>query len=69
MKCRLYQLEESLPMEFVKINQSCIANLQQVEKFSVSFGGSLMVCFKNGQREYVSRRQVKAVKKRVGMVL
>lgn len=69
MKCRLYQLEDSLPAEFVKINQSCVANLRQIERFSVSFGGSLKVCFKNGYSDYVSRRQMKTVRERVGMTL
>ncbi|MBP3434945.1 MAG: LytTR family transcriptional regulator [Clostridia bacterium] len=69
MKCRLYQLEGCLPMEFVKINQSCLANLRQVERFAVSIGGSLNVCFKNGHSDYVSRRQLKTVKEKVGMIV
>ena len=67
MKCRLYQLENSLPTEFIKINQSCIANLRQIERFAVSFGGSLKVCFKNGYSDHVSRRQMRTVRERVGM--
>lgn len=69
MKCRLYQLEGSLPLEFIKINQSCIANIRQIERFTVSFGGSLKVCFKNGYSDHVSRRQMKAVKERMGVTL
>ncbi len=68
MKCRLYKLEECLPSEFVKINQSCVANLGQVARFAVSLGGSLKVCFKNGYSDYVSRRQLKTVREKVGVI-
>ena len=68
MKCRLYKLEECLPAEFVRINQSCIVNLAQIERFSVSLGGSLKVCLKNGYSDYVSRRQMKTVREKVGMI-
>ena len=65
---RLYELEERLPTgNFIRINQSCIANLRCVERFDVSLGGSLIVIFKDGYRDYVSRRQLKSVKERLGI--
>lgn len=64
---RLYELEEILNEGFIKINQSALANLKLIDRFSVSFGASLVVHFKNGRREYVSRRQMKAVKERLGL--
>lgn len=64
---RLYVLEESLGQSFVKINQSCIANIKKIQKFDVSLGGALLVCFENGYRDYVSRRQLKTVKERIGI--
>ena len=67
IKKRLYQLEESLGNTFVKINQSSIANIKKIDRFSVSIGGALMVKFKNGYRDFVSRRQVKFVKERMGI--
>ena len=47
----------------------CSANqaLYYFERFSVSFGAALTVHFKNGYRDFVSRRQVKAVKERLGL--
>lgn len=66
MKHRLYQLEESLGNDFVKINQSCIVNVKMIESFKTSIGGSLMVILRGGHRDYVSRRQLKAVKERIG---
>lgn len=67
VKQRLYRIEEQLPGNFVKINQSCLANIEAIERFEVSFGASLTVIFKNGHRDYVSRRQVKQVKERLGI--
>lgn len=67
LKQRLYQLEEILPDNFVKINQSCIANLRQIKKFDTSISGTLIINFKNGYKDYVSRRQMKAVKERFGL--
>lgn len=67
LKCRLYQLEETLPENFVKINQSCIANIKKIERFNTSVSGTLLIKFKNGYKDYVSRRQMKAVKERFGL--
>lgn len=66
VKLRLYRLEEKLPENFIKINQSCIANIKNIEKFDTSVSGTLMVIFKNGYKEYVSRRNIKSVKERLG---
>jgi DNA-binding LytR/AlgR family response regulator len=67
LKQRLYQLEEMLPDNFVKINQSCIANIRQIKKFDTSVPGTLLIKLKNGYKDYVSRRQMKAVKERFGL--
>ena len=66
LKLRLYQLEERFSYEFLKINQSCLVNVKIIKRFDSSIGGSLMVELKNGYRDYVSRRQIKAVKERIG---
>ena len=67
IKQRLYQLEEMYPKDFVKINQSCLANVRRIRKFGTSFGGSLTVTFENGQQDYVSRRNMKTMKERFGL--
>ncbi len=67
IKSRLFQLEEKLPENFVKINQSCIANIRMIERFDSSISGSLLVRFRNGTSDYVSRRQMKKVKERFGI--
>lgn len=67
IKQRLYQVEEKLSDDFVKINQSCIANIKKIKKFDTSVSGMLTVTFKNGYRDYVSRRSLKSVKERLGV--
>lgn len=67
LKCRLWQLEENLPDGYVKINQSCIANIRMIDRFDTSISGSMLVKFKNGSSDYVSRRQLKTVKERLGL--
>ena len=67
IKSRLYQLEEKLDNNFVKINQSCIANIKKIDRFKATVGGSLTVVFENGYVDFVSRRNLKNVKERLGL--
>lgn len=67
LKERLYSLEEKLPENFVKINQSCLANIRKMERFDTSISGTLKIRFKNGYTDYVSRRQLKTIKERIGI--
>jgi len=67
IKERLYRLEELYSEDFVRINQSCLVNVSRIKRFSSSFGGSLLVELKNGYRDYVSRRQLRTVKERIGL--
>lgn len=67
LKQRLYEVEEKLSETFVKINQSCLANLRKVERFDASISGTLQLRFQNGYTDYVSRRQLKQIKERLGM--
>ena len=67
LKERLYTLEEKLPQVFVKINQSCIANIEKIGRFDASISGILKLTFKNGWTDYVSRRQLKSIKERLGI--
>ena len=67
LKDRLYMIEAKLPENFVKINQSCIANIKEIERFDASISGTLKIRFRNGYSDYVSRRQLKHVKERIGI--
>ncbi len=67
IKQRLYQIEEMNLASFIKINQSCLANKKKIKKFESTLGGSLRVVFKNGYIDYISRRELKNVKERMGL--
>ena len=64
---RLYQIEEMNLNSFIKINQSCLANKKKIKKFESTIGGSLKVVFKCGYIDYISRRELKNVKQRMGL--
>ena len=64
---RLYELYEFYKDSFMYINQGCLANIKRIERFRVSIGGSLLVVFNSGYEDYVSRRQLKSVKERIGV--
>ncbi len=67
IKKRLYELNKQLNNTFIYINQSCLANIDYIDHFDASIGGALMLVFKSGYKDYVSRRQIKNVKERLGI--
>jgi len=67
IKYRLYQIEELNLNIFIKINQSCLANKTKIKRFETTIGGTLKVVFKNGYIDFISRRELKNVKKRMGL--
>lgn len=67
IKYRLYQIEELNLNIFIKINQSCLANKTKIKRFETTIGGALKVVFKNGYIDYIARRELKNVKKRMGL--
>lgn len=64
---RIYQLEEILNDFYIKINQSCYANIKRIKNFTTTIGGTVNVNFDNGYIDYISRRELKNVKKRMGI--
>lgn len=67
IKERLYKIEEMLPEFYVKINQSAIINIKKIDSFHSGFTATLTVKLKNGYTDYVSRRNLKNVKERLGV--
>lgn len=59
---RLYELEEILPTQFVRVSNSEIINLDYVSHFSLSTGGIINIEFKNGVKTSSSRRYLKKIK-------
>ena len=66
IKERLYELEEKLSKgDYVRISNSCIINLKYVDSFDTSIIGTIEVMFKDWSKEYVSRRRVKDVMRKI----
>ena len=64
LKQRLYELEALLPSSFIRINKSSLANENRLDRFAVTYAGSVDAVFKCGYREYVSRRCFAQIKRR-----
>ena len=65
LKQRLYELEQQLPPSFIRINKSTLANETALDRFTVTYAGSVDAVFKCGYREYVSRRCFAQIKRRL----
>ena len=65
LKQRLYELEQQLPSSFIRINKSTLANEARLDRFQVTYAGSVDAVFKCGYREYVSRRCFAQIKRRL----
>lgn len=60
---RLYILEENLKESgFVRISNSEIVNISQIQKLDMSLVGTIKMYLKNGDVTYVSRRYVSKIK-------
>lgn len=64
LKQRLYELEQQLPSSFIRINKSTLANETRLDRFQVTYAGSVDAVFKCGYTEYVSRRCFAQIKRR-----
>ena len=67
VKYRLYELYDLLNDSYIYINQGCLANINRIDHFEVNISTALLVVFKSGIKEYVSRRRLKEVKERLGL--
>ena len=65
IKNRLYEVEKLLPSSFIKISKSSVANISKIKKFISTYSGSVNVEFKSGYTDYVSRRCLPQVKRRL----
>ena len=64
LKQRLYELEQLLPPNFIRINKSALGNEAHLERFTAGFSGAVDAVFRGGHKEYVSRRCFSAIKRR-----
>ena len=67
VKSRLYELEERLPGDFIRISKSAIANWKEISKLKVQLSGAVDAVFKSGYVECISRRCYAELKRRYGL--
>ena len=65
IKNRLYEVEKLLSSSFIKINKSSVANINKIKKFISTYSGAVNIQFKSGYTDYVSRRCLPQVKRRL----
>jgi len=66
IRMKLYEIEEILlPHDFMRFSKSVIGNLHHIERFELSFNGNLCVYFHSGNKEYITRKYVAAIKERL----
>lgn len=64
-KC-LYEFEEMLKSEFMRISKTTIINLKQIKWVEPSFNGMLIV-LKNDKKDYISRKYLPDLKRYLGL--
>lgn len=62
---RLYELEKSLPENFIRISNTEIINLDVVKELQLTANGLTTVIFQNGKITTSSRRYLKKIKERL----
>ena len=64
---RLYEVEEQLGNQFMRISKTTLINLRQIESVEPSFSGTMYLKLKNGCKDYISRKYLPAFKKYLGI--
>ncbi len=56
IKKPLYQVEETLSTDFVRISKTTIVNLKKIERVAPSLKGMMFIELKNGLKDNISRK-------------
>lgn len=64
---KLYEMNNLLTKDFVKISQSEIANIKFIKNLDLSIRGTIVIVYKNSDISYVSRRLLKEFKTKLGL--
>ena len=64
---RLYEIENMLGRDYMRISKSIIVNLRKIESVEAVFNGMLLLRMKNGSKEYVSRTYLSKMKDYLGI--
>lgn len=67
MQCdlRLYQLEQMLQKDFIRISKSELINKKLIDYFEMDFAGVLKISFIDKDYSYSSRRYLKDIKEKL----
>ena len=66
LNLKLYEVESLLfPYGFTRFSKSVIGNINHITRFELAFNGNLCVYFQSGSKEYVSRKYVLDIKKKL----
>lgn len=67
VKKKLYEVENMVTSNFIKISQSEIANIKFIKNLDFSNTGTIVIKYKNSDISYVSRRMIKEFKLKLGI--
>ena len=67
VKKKLYEVENIVTRNFVKISQSEIANIKFIKNLDFSNTGTIVIKYKNSDISYVSCRMIKEFKLKLGI--
>ena len=67
VKKKLYEGENMVTRNFIKISQSEIANIKFIKNLDFSNTGTIVIKYKNSDISYVSRRMIKEFKLKLGI--
>ena len=62
IKKPLYQVEETLNSDFVRISKTTIVNLKKIERVAPSLKGMMFIQLKNGLKDNISRKYLQDFK-------
>ena len=67
LKKPLYQIEDDLDSNFVRISKSTIVNMRKIERVAPSLKGMMFISLKNGLKEDSGRKYVPDFKNALGL--
>ena len=67
VKKKLYEVDNMVTRNFIKISQSEIANIKFIKNLDFSNTGTIVIKYKNSDISYVSRRMIKEFKLKLGI--
>ena len=67
LKKPLYQIEDDLDSNFVRISKSTIVNMRKIERVAPSLKGMMFISLKNGLKDNISRKYLPDFKNALGL--